>query len=154
MIEIKYPIYVISKGRYEKCLTADFLLTDGVDFKLVVEPQEKNLYADKFGSDRVLVLPFSNLGLGSIPARNWCWENSIQNGHDKHWILDDNIRQVWRWNKGKKMSPESRKKLSNSCKGRVPWNKGIPHSTETKKKIGELASKRIRERNPLTGQFI
>ena len=58
------------------------------------------------------------------------------------------------WNKGKKMSPESRKKLSNSCKGRVPWNKGIPHSTETKKKIGELASKRIRERNPLTGQFI
>ena len=108
MIEIKYPIYVISKGRHEKSLTADFLIADDVDFKLVVEPQEKNLYADKFGSDRVLVLPFSNLGLGSIPARNWCWENSIQNGHDKHWILDDNIRQVWRWNKGKKIPANSR----------------------------------------------
>jgi hypothetical protein len=28
------------------------------------------------------------------------------------------------WNKGKKMSAESRKKLSESCKGRIPWNKG------------------------------
>lgn len=28
------------------------------------------------------------------------------------------------WNKGKKMSEESRKKLSESCKGRTPWNKG------------------------------
>ena len=103
MSEIKYPIYVISKGRYEKGLTAEFLIKDGVDFKLVVEPQEKNQYADKYGSDRILVLPFSNLGLGSIPARNWCWGNSIQNGHDKHWILDDNIRRGWRKNKGKRI---------------------------------------------------
>lgn len=27
------------------------------------------------------------------------------------------------WNRGKKMSIESRQKLSNSCKGRIPWNK-------------------------------
>ena len=103
MSEIKYPLYVISKGRHETCLTADFLIKDGVDFKLVVEPQEKNQYADKFGSDRIYVLPFSNLGLGSIPARNWCWNHSVQNNHKKHWIIDDNIRRVWRWNKGKRV---------------------------------------------------
>jgi len=34
------------------------------------------------------VLPFSNLGLGSYPARNWCWEHAISEGHAFHWILD------------------------------------------------------------------
>jgi len=99
----RYPIYIISKGRYDQCLTAQFLIKDGLEFKLVVEPQEKNQYADKFGSDRIHVLPFSNLGLGSIPARNWCWENSIKEGHEKHWILDDNIKQGWRKNRGKRI---------------------------------------------------
>ena len=36
----KYPIYVISKGRHDVCYTADFMLKDKLDFKLVIEPQE------------------------------------------------------------------------------------------------------------------
>lgn len=88
----KYPIYVISKGRYDCCLTADFLIKDKVPFKLVVEPQEISLYASKYGKDRLYVLPFSNLGLGSIPARNWVWEHSKARGYKRHWILDDNMR--------------------------------------------------------------
>ena len=51
----RYPIYVISKGRYENCLTAKFLIEDKVDFKLVVEPQEKIEYVARFGEDRVIV---------------------------------------------------------------------------------------------------
>ena len=39
-----YPVYVISKGRYDSCLTANFLLKDKVDFKLVIEPQEYDKY--------------------------------------------------------------------------------------------------------------
>ena len=31
----KYPIYVISKDRHDCCYTADFLIKDGVPFKLV-----------------------------------------------------------------------------------------------------------------------
>jgi len=99
----KYPVYVISKGRYENCLTAKFLIKDKVDFLLVVEPQEKNEYAERYGSDRILVLPFSNLGLGSIPARNFCWEHSKKNGHFRHWILDDNIRFMRRLQRGKRI---------------------------------------------------
>ena len=36
----KYPVYVISKGRADNCLTPKFLIQDEVPFFLVVEPQE------------------------------------------------------------------------------------------------------------------
>ena len=43
------------------------------------------------------------------------------------------------WNKGKKMSEESRAKMSNSHKGIEPWNKGKvgvqSHSIETRNKM-------------------
>lgn len=92
----RYPVYVISKGRFENCLTAKFLLEDEVPFHIVVEPHEANEYISRFGNERVLVLPFSNLGLGSIPARNWVWERSKEIGAERHWILDDNIRGIYR----------------------------------------------------------
>lgn len=92
----RYPIYVISKGRHDICFTADFLKEDKVPFHLVVEPQEADLYISKYGKDHVYILPFSNLGLGGIPARNWCWEHSKKLGFKRHWILDDNIRNVRR----------------------------------------------------------
>jgi len=102
----KYPIYVISKGRYDTCHTAKFLIKDKVDFKLVVEPQEEEQYRKNFGK-HVTVLPFSNLGQGSIPARNWCWEDAKKNGHFRHWILDDNIRCIKRNYKGKRINTKS-----------------------------------------------
>lgn len=102
-MEVKYPVYIISKGRHDCCLTADFMLKDGVDFKIVVEPQERELYAEIYGDDRLLILPFSNLGLGSIPARNWVWEHSISIGAERHWIFDDNIRSIRRHYKGKRL---------------------------------------------------
>lgn len=96
----RHPIYVISKGRFDHCLTADFLIKDSVPFSLVVEPQEQDEYARRFGNERVLVLPFSNLGQGSIPARNWVWEHAVSRGAARHWILDDNIESIKRRFKG------------------------------------------------------
>jgi hypothetical protein len=43
-VKTLYPIFVISKGRSDCCLTARFLVKDKVPFKLVVEPQEAELY--------------------------------------------------------------------------------------------------------------
>lgn len=88
----RYPVYIISKGRFDNPLTARFLKRDGVWFRIVVEPQEQEAYEAAVGREHVLVLPFSNLGKGSIPARNWVWEHAIATESGSHWILDDNIR--------------------------------------------------------------
>lgn len=99
----RYPVYVISKGRANAALTARFLAADGVPFRIVVEPQEADAYRRRIGEENVLVLPFSNLGQGSFPARNWCWEHAVASGAESHWILDDNIGQVRRLYGGKRI---------------------------------------------------
>lgn len=99
-IKPKYPIYVISKGRSKNCLTARELKLMNVDFILVVEPQEYEEY--KGVAENILVTPFSNLGQGSIPVRNFVWEHSIIKGHKRHWVLDDNIEGFHRLNRNEK----------------------------------------------------
>jgi hypothetical protein len=75
------------------------LLRDDVPFCVVVEPPEERAYVDLVGRKRVLVLPFENLGLGAIPARNWCRKHAEAEGYASHYQLDDNIiefRRLWR----------------------------------------------------------
>lgn len=74
-----------------------------VPYRLVVEPQEYDNYAAVINPTKILVLPFSNLGQGSIPARNWIWEHSINEGYERHWILDDNIVLFFRLHQNKKI---------------------------------------------------
>lgn len=92
----RYPVYVISKGRWESRLTVKALEERAIPYRVVIEPQEYAQYSAVIAPARILVLPFSNLGQGSIPARNWVWEHSINEGHARHWILDDNIRYFYR----------------------------------------------------------
>jgi len=87
----EYPVYIISKGRWESRLTSKALEIISVPYHIVIEPQEYDNYAAVIDPTKILVLPFSNLGQGSIPARNWVWEHSTTRA-DRHWILDDNIR--------------------------------------------------------------
>jgi len=100
--KIKYPIYIVSKGRWENPLTAKFLLKENIPFKMVVEPQEYDSYLTTIPKNNLLQLPFSNLGLGSYPARNFCWEHSLLNGHKKHFLFDDNIYGFRRLNRGQR----------------------------------------------------
>lgn len=101
-MENKFPIYIISKGRYDITLTADNFDIAGINYLIAVEPQEYELYCNKLGKSKVLKLPFSNLGLGSYPARNFCWEHAKQMGFKYHWIFDDNINGISKWVNGKK----------------------------------------------------
>ncbi len=95
----EYPVYIISKGRWESRLTSKALERIKVPYHIVIEPQEYDEYADVIDKDKILVLPFKNLGQGSIPARNWVWEHSISVGAERHWILDDNMRIFYRLNR-------------------------------------------------------
>ncbi len=97
----KFPIYVISKGRWEKPLTANALEKLGIDFRIAVEPQESDKYREKF-ADKVLVTPFSNLGQGSIPVRNFVWDHALSLGFSHHWVLDDNMDGFYCLNDNKK----------------------------------------------------
>ena len=94
----KYPVYVISKGRWESRLTIKALEEMNCPYRVIVEPQEVEKYAANVPKEKILVLPFSNLGQGSIPARNWVWDHARESGAERHWILDDNLNYFYRLN--------------------------------------------------------
>ena len=97
-----YPVYIISKGRWESRLTSKELEKFKVPYHIVIEPQDYDNYAKVIDPEKILVLPFSNLQQGCIPARNWVWEHSLSLGVKRHWILDDNIRYFRRVIRGKR----------------------------------------------------
>lgn len=96
MRQPKYPVFVISKGRWDSRQTSKTLEEMNCNYRIVVEPQEYDNYAAVIDPKKIIVTPFSNLGQGSIPVRNFVWELSIQEGHKRHWVLDDNIRHFFR----------------------------------------------------------
>lgn len=103
----EHPVYIISKGRADTRLTSKALEKMRVPYRIVIEPQEYEQYAAVIDPTKILVLPFSNLGQGSIPARNWVWEHSISQGAKRHWILDDNIRRFDRLNNNRRVSVDT-----------------------------------------------
>lgn len=100
----RYPIYIPSKGRANRPHTIKMLEQDGVDFKIVVQPDQVAGYS-RFGMERLLVLPEDNKGL--VYARNWITEHSVAQGDKRHWQLDDDIRFIYRTNKGRRLKCNS-----------------------------------------------
>ena len=100
----KYPVYIISKSRYEKRHTSKALDDMNMPYRIVVEPCEYEEYAKVISTEKILVAPtnFSELGQGSIPVRNWVWEHAISAGHQRHWLLDDNIVRFERLNRNER----------------------------------------------------
>lgn len=109
----KYPIYIVSKGRWEKRLTADSLQEMGVDYKMIVEEDEYEKYAQYVDSKRLLVLPQKYLddyvtcddlgeskGKGPGGARNFALDHCDK---ERHWVMDDNIDGFYRLNRNLKV---------------------------------------------------
>jgi len=108
----KYPVYVVSKGRWESRLTSKALDRLNVPYHIVVEEHERTQYAMAVGEDKVLVLPTkyldeydtcdelgSSKGKGPGAARNFCWDHAVSLGHARHWVMDDNIASFNRLNR-------------------------------------------------------
>lgn len=111
-----FPIYIVSKGRWDTRLTSKTLEEMNVPYFIVIEEQEFNQYAAVINKNKILVLDkkfqkdydtFDNLGdtlsKGPGAARNFAWEHSIANGYKWHWVMDDNIRNFRRFNKNERV---------------------------------------------------
>ena len=103
IINPTYPVYIISKGRHSSMFTSRSLSRMKVPHYISVEPQDYDLYDKALDEFQIreyvtlLLLPFSNHGDGPGRARNWCWDHAISIGAKKHWVLDDNIQEFYRF---------------------------------------------------------
>ena len=110
--EHRYPIYVISKGRAQKCYTSRFLTQMEVKHFVVCEPSEYQEYKQYVENQYATLLQLDmsykdvydtcdNMGpefpKGSGPARNFVWDDSIKRGAKWHWIMDDNATEGFHW---------------------------------------------------------
>lgn len=93
-------------------MTSKALEKMNVPYRIVVEDAEYDDYASVIDHNKILVLdkkyqdmydtfddildPKKSKGPG--PARNYCWDHSIQNGYEYHWVMDDNISAFGRIN--------------------------------------------------------
>lgn len=106
--EHKYPIYIVSKNRHDKCFTSRFLTQMEVDHFVVVEPQDLELYKQHVQNEYATILELdmkykedydtfdndkSNPKVGPGAARNFCWDDSIKRGYAWHWVFDDNAAE-------------------------------------------------------------
>ena len=99
------PIYVITKGRWEKKLTYDTLKEMNCNFKMVIEEDEvENYIQSGVSPDEIIVFTneekqhYSQNGdFGSIPVRNFVLDYSKSNNETRHWIVDDNIKGFFRF---------------------------------------------------------
>lgn len=121
----KYPIYIISKGRFNNPQTARALDALGIDYKVVIESTEYDDYSAVIDKERILILPFSDLGQGSIPARNWVLDHSIANGDKRHWILDDNLNGFGYQKGGRRITTKTNGDLFRECEDFVDRYKNI-----------------------------
>ena len=113
----RYPIYVVSKGRFEKkSWHTSFRLSQlCIKHFLVVEPQEEEIYKKNFNDEFVEILVMDlkykdtyeklcddpRTGPGAV--RNFCWDDSIKRGYAYHWVLDDNIDGFNYWFRGHRL---------------------------------------------------
>lgn len=111
----KYPLYIPTKGRFDVRLTSDYLSYIKVNHHLVIEKQEFEKYRRATKDNNFVTLlvldkryqdeydTFDKLGdrksKGPGAARNFAWDHSIDEyGSAWHWVMDDNIRDFYRFN--------------------------------------------------------
>tara|TARA_R100000773_G_C4221238_1_gene120301 strand:- start:4826 stop:5962 length:1137 start_codon:yes stop_codon:yes gene_type:complete len=111
----KYPVYIVSKGRWERNPTSKALKRMGVPFYMVVEKDEYCNYKTLVDESQLLILPQSykddydvfwkdtDNRTGAGAARNFAWAHSIANGHEWHWVMDDNLEAFERFNNNRKI---------------------------------------------------
>jgi len=99
----RYPVYIVSKGRWSNPLTHKALTVMGVPHFIVVEAEEMEQYRAATTAT-LLELPTQYLeeydtcdtlgftkGKGPGAARNFALDHATSLGAARHWVMDDNI---------------------------------------------------------------
>ena len=120
----RYPVYIVSKGRWSNGLTTKALNSMSVEHYIVVEENEADLYRKNTNAN-IIVLPSNYLdeyelcdkhggtkSKGPGAARNFCIDHSKTNGHNRHWVMDDNLDAFHYLNKNEKYEVECGSTLS------------------------------------------
>ena len=92
MNEVKYSVYVISKGRSQKQATRRQFNSIGLEHFTVVEKEDYESYKRELPGD-YLVLPESDKGVSY--ARNFCLKHAIKRRDDVCIIADDDIELLY-----------------------------------------------------------
>lgn len=100
----RFPIYIPSKSRAATATTPRVLDELGVPYRIIVETEQVDEYAEHFGYEKILTLDArfqdeyetcDELGdsksKGPGPARNFAWAHALAGGAAWHWVMDDNI---------------------------------------------------------------
>ena len=115
----QFPIYVVSKGRWDSRLTVKALEKYCIPYHIIVEANEYDEYAKVIDKDKILICPQKyndeydvfwdddDTRIGPGAARNFAWEHSIEQGFDYHWVMDDNLHAFHRLNKNIKAEVSS-----------------------------------------------
>ena len=116
----RYPVYIVSKGRWKNRLTSRALDTMGVPYKMIVEESQLFNYQAEVGRERCLVLPQKYLdeydtcddlgdskSKGPGAARNFAWDHAIESGAERHWVMDDNLDAFHRLNRNMKRESDT-----------------------------------------------
>lgn len=116
----RYPVYIVSKGRWKNRLTSRALDLMGVPYKMIVEQDQLLEYQAEVGRERCLVLPqryldeydtCDDLGdsksKGPGAARNFAWDHAIELGSKRHWVMDDNLDAFHRLNRNIKRESDT-----------------------------------------------
>lgn len=112
----QFPIFIPSKGRFDSRITMRAFDAMGVPYRVIVEAQEFESYAAALGRERLLVLDPAfqrdydtcdehggTKCRGSGPARNFAWHVAAGEGAPWHWVVDDNIKGFFRFNRNLKV---------------------------------------------------
>lgn len=115
-----YPVYIVSKGRWESRLTSKALEFMKVPYKIIIEQQEYDQYSKVIDPEKILVLPkyyltdydtCDNLAqtksVGPGAARNFAWDHASAIGAKRHWVMDDNLDAFHRMNRNIKAEVNS-----------------------------------------------
>lgn len=94
---MKYKVYIPSRKRSDQCYTVKLCEEFDIDYKIFVEDCDYIDYCNVFGKENIVNLGGSDYGNVTY-ARNFIKQYSIDNGEEKHWQLDDDIKHLYKFN--------------------------------------------------------